>query len=295
MGEGCLGALLILFLLPVIRAFVCVYRLANPDARGRRSAARELLGCLGWFLVVGVVIALLLPASGGAREAARRSWCMNNLKTVVLAMHNYAEKYGCFPPAFTVDKQGRPLHSWRVLLLPFLEQGPLYERLRLEEPYDSPHNRAVFESLGSGTQGSLAMPDVFRCPSDHGNTTDTNYVMIVGPRTISNGPNCVRLADITDGPSNTIAVAEVYDLGIRWYEPRDLPADQISYRINDPEYWSISSRHPGLALAGLADGTVVCLWDDSAKPNAEETDPRVVEALTTINGGEDVSGVFKAR
>jgi prepilin-type processing-associated H-X9-DG protein len=93
------------------------------------------------------------------------------------------------------------------------------------------------------------------------------------------------LNDITDGASNTIAVIETYGLGIRWYEPRDLRVDEMSFKINDPEYVGIASRHPGGVDVALADGSVRFL--------PENTDPRAVEAMTTINGGEDVSAVLK--
>ncbi len=118
----------------------------------------------------------------------------------------------------------------------------------------------------------------YRCPSDPASQGETNYVMIVGPHTISNGPNSVRLKDIADGPANTIAVVETYGLGIRWYEPADLRAEEITFRINDPEYFGIASRHPGGVQVGLIDGSVRFLPDD--------TDPRAVEAATTIHGGD---------
>ncbi len=122
------------------------------------------------------------------------------------------------------------------------------------------------------------MPYVYRCPSDRERGPLTNYVMIVGPRTLSNGPNSVRPAEITDGLSNTIAVVETYGLGIRWFEPRDLRVDEMSFRINDPEYFGIASRHPGGANVGFADVSVRFVPDS--------TDPRAIEAATTINGGE---------
>jgi prepilin-type processing-associated H-X9-DG protein len=275
--------LLFLFFLPLGLGIVHLYRLVNPYAPGRRSTARELLGCLGWFGFFALIVALLLPARCTSSEAARRSQCNNNLKQIVLAMHNYADKYGCLPPAYTVDKAGRPLHSWRVLLLPHLEQRALYNCLRLDEPFDSPHNQAIFQSTESGD--ARRTPGAFLCPSDRGNRTETNYVMVLSPRTISNGPNSVRFKDITDGTSNTIAVVDTYDLGIRWYEPRDLRVEEMSFKINDPEYFGIASRHLGGANVALADGSVRFLPDD--------TDPRMIEAMTTISGGEDVRAVLR--
>lgn len=285
--EGLLLILLILSLLIAIRVFRCIARLSNPAARGKRGAAHEVFGCLTWCGIIAILIALILPALPiGTRESARRSYCRYNLKQIMLAMHNYHDRYGCLPPAYTVEKNRRPLHSWRVLLLPFLEEQALYQRIRLDEPYDSPYNRAVFDARRSSSQGLPAMPDVFRCPSDGANRgADTNYVMILGPRTLSNGPNSVCLKDISDGPGNTIAVVETYGLGTAWYEPRDLRADEMTFKINDPEYFGIASRHPGGAQVGLADGSVRFL--------PETLVPREVESLTTIHGKEDVSAALK--
>jgi len=275
MDEKLVASVIVIVL--VIRAFVCIFRLVIPEARGVRTAKRELLGCLGWFIALVVLAMLILPAQPRVPEIGRRVHCLNNMKQIVLAMHNYRDKYGCFPPAYTVDKSGLPLHSWRVLLLPYLDQRDLFDRVRLDEPYDSPWNRTLFESV--------KMPPVFWCPSDKENRTDANYVLVVGPRTISNGPNSVRMKDITDGASNTIAVVETYDFCVRWYEPRDLPADRMSFKINDPEYIGIASRHVGGAQVAFADQKTRFLPND--------IDPRMVEAMTTINGGEDVSEAMK--
>jgi len=282
MPINAFGAILALFTLGLlVRALVITLRtvfVCDPSLT-IRTRLREIAAAFGICLLCALItVWAMLPASGVAREAPTRSQCMNNLKQILLAMHNYHDKYGCFPPAHTVDATGRPLHSWRVLVLPFLEHQALYDSIRLDEPYDSPHNRAVFDAVESGNERPRSMPDVFWCPSDRKNHTETNYVMVVGPHTISNAPKCVRLKDIADGASNTIAVVETYDSGIRWYEPRDLSAEQMSFKINDPEYVGIGSRHPGGANVALCDAAVRFL---------EETlDPEVVRALTTINGGE---------
>jgi len=283
--DDALGILFVfLLLLPLGLGFLSLYRAVNPYARRRRGAVREVLTGLGWFVLFGLLVALALPSVGAAPQAARRSLCSNNLRRIMLAMHNYHDKYGCLPPAYTLDKNGRPLHTWRVLLLPFLEEQALYERIRLGASYDSPHNQAVFGSAGSAY--SHPMPRVFWCPSDKENQgATTNHVMILGPHTISNGPASVRLKDITDGPANTIAVVETYGLDVPRYEPRDLRADQMTFRINDPESFGIASRHPGGAQVGLADGSVRFLQ--------ESLDPHDVESLTTINGGENVSAVLR--
>ena len=87
-------------------------------------------------------------------ENAARSQCINNLKQIGLAMHNYHAMHKTFPPAYTVDKAGKPLLSWRVLILPYLEQDALYKEFHLDEPWDSEHNRALIDR----------MPATYRCP-----------------------------------------------------------------------------------------------------------------------------------
>ena len=100
--------------------------------------SRSRVDSLGYVIIVGIValvlIALLLPAVQSAREASPRTNCKNNLKQIGLALHNYHDAYGSFPPAWTTDADGRPLLSWRVLLLPFLDEAPLYEEFDLTEP-----------------------------------------------------------------------------------------------------------------------------------------------------------------
>src|ERR1700676_3675353 len=115
-----------------------------------------LIELLVVIAIIAVLIALLLPAVQAAREAARRAQCVNNLKQIGLAMHNYHSTYDCFPPAVTADDQGRPLLSWRVLILPYLEEAPLYAQFHLDEPWDSPHNLPL----------ASKMPRVYTCPSD---------------------------------------------------------------------------------------------------------------------------------
>lgn len=95
-----------------------------------------------WLGVIGAVLAAvgyaLASAVDNVREAAERSSC--NLGGVAMAFHNYQEDHGHLPPAIVRASDGTPLHSWRVLLLPYIEEDSLYKEFRLDEPWDSPHN-----------------------------------------------------------------------------------------------------------------------------------------------------------
>jgi len=227
---------------------------------------------LGLFVCGGV--ALLLPAVQAAREAARQSQCTNNLKQIALALHNYHDTYGRFPSAVTTDKDGRPMHSWRVAILPFLQQRPLYDQYDFNQPWDSPKNRAL---------AGIPIP-TYQCASAANPAlTETNYVMIVGKGTIGGLPNeKVTFASVTDGTSNTILVVEVVGTGIQWMEPRDLSIDELSLMLNDGSGKGPSSRHPGGVHVAMADGSVRFL--------SNTLPPQVLRSLILRNDGQAVGG-----
>jgi prepilin-type processing-associated H-X9-DG protein len=231
------------------------------------------LAVVGVLIVVGgLLAALLLPAVGAAREAARRASCSNNLKQLALAMHMYHDEYNCFPPAYTTDAQGNPMHSWRVLLLPYIERPDLYNRFDLSKPWDDPQNLAAAQD----------MPHVFACPSStHQRASQrTPYQVISGEGMIFNGSTAARLADITDGSSNTLMIVEAEDAAVMWSEPLDLSGAKIQTVIaRGPD--RINSRHAG--------GANVCLADGSVRYLSSSISPEILRALMTKGGGETVA------
>jgi RNA polymerase sigma factor (sigma-70 family) len=152
-----------------------------------------------------------------AEEAARRQ-SMDNLKSLTLAMHNYHDMNGQFPPAAVYSKDGKPLLSWRVLLLPYLDQRDLFAQFKLDEPWDGPTNKKLL----------ARMPDIYAVPLGKAKgTQNTIYQVFTGAgpvHTIFPGPNASRIADITDGTSNTILIVEAAD-AVPWTKPADLPYD----------------------------------------------------------------------
>ena len=146
----------------------------SPSADGKLSIEKTPArgaGLIRW-LVVGailmVLVSLLLPARRTATVAARRNTCTNHLKQIAFALLNYQEVYGSLPPAHTVDAAGKPLHSWRVLILPFMEEAALYDKIDLAKPWDDPANREAFETTISG----------YECPSTDGPPAHTTYLAV---------------------------------------------------------------------------------------------------------------------
>jgi prepilin-type processing-associated H-X9-DG protein len=181
--------------------------------KGRRMAvAGIVLGLVGCLFT----LALLMPAVRSAGEAARRAECVNNLKQIGLAVHNYYDANGSLPPAAITDKNGRPLLSWRVTILPYLESSTLYSKFHLDEPWHSPHNLSLLDP----------MPSSYACPSDKTlKPGTTGYQVVVGPGTAFTPDfKPLRFEDFADGHHNTFLVGESRR-HVPWTKPEDLPFD----------------------------------------------------------------------
>jgi len=212
-----------------------------------------------------IMVALLLPAVQAAREAARRSQSSNNLKQIGLALHNYADAHKSFPPAYTTDKNGKPCLSWRVLILPYIEEENLYKQFHLDEPWDSEHNKPL----------AAKIPRVYVSPNYAGPPGRTNYLGIGGERGVFGGKEGVSFRKITDGTANTIIVVEANNASaVEWTKPDPFVPD---------------ATNPTKGLTGLRPGGFNALMGDaSARFIADRIDPQVLKALFTYNGGEAV-------
>jgi hypothetical protein len=191
------------------------------------------------------------------------------LKQLSLAVHNYSSNYGCLPPAYVAGSDGQPMHSWRVLLLPYLEQSEVYNAYNFSEPWNGPNNSKLAGRIGS----------IFRRHDSNEDPTKTSFVAIVGAETAFPVARALKLEDIGDGTSNTIMFVEIPNSDISWMEPRDLVFDHMSFKVNPPRGRGIGSPL-GAARIALVDGSVRNLKDN--------VDPKVLRALITANGGETV-------
>ncbi len=225
--------------------------------------------CLGGG---GILVALLLPAVQAAREAARRMQCSNNMKQIGLALHNYHDTYKSFPSVFIPDADGKPMHSWRVALLPYIESSPLYDQYDFNKPWNSPENQAL----------SRVRMAFYSCPSDPKSqtATTTSYMAVAGAGLGFENGKFLKLPDFTDGTANTILVVEVNGSTVNWLEPTDLTVDEFIARLNAPP----TGGHPGGINVLFADGSVRFI--------AQMTPPAVLKSLVTRSGGEMNTGGY---
>ncbi len=206
----------------------------------------------------------LLPAVTAARSAAKDAQSMNNMKQIMLAFHNYQDVNGHFPPPVLKSKNGMP-YSWRVAILPFIDQQALYAAYKFDESWDSPSNQELLKKA----------PVIFRHPSN-ANATTTNYVAPVSPDAIMRpSGEGTKIQEILDGTSGTIMLVEA-KTDIPWTKPEDLPVGALK-DFNAP-----APKIPGLTPdgfhAGMADGSVRFFSSDNP--------PFVLKALFSRDGGE---------
>ena len=187
---------------------VCsVHRRLFPSDRG----GVDLGGCVSGLLIMLLLCILLMPAFPHAGESSRRAQCRNNLRQLALAFDLYRGTYGHFPPPYIADADGKPMHSWRVLILPFIEERSLFDAYDMKQPWDGPHN----------SQLVAQMPQVFRCPSDGQMPPGmTSYFCITGAGRTKTGQAKLRPQDIADGADKTIALVESSSARVNWLEPR---------------------------------------------------------------------------
>lgn len=238
------------------------------------------------YVVVGIVIsvlcALLVPAvcTGGWNPAFAS---VNQVKQLSAATLCYQAGRNEFPPAFTHDETGSRLHSWRTLLLPYLDKQTLYQSLDRKKPWDNPDNLKYFKEANMPWMGSP------RNPRQKESKGATNYFAVVDEETVWDPTAPVNTADIKDSLAQTIVLIEVLGREIPWYEPRDLTLEEaVDVLVGEGDIESVHSgffvskriKGDGLQgrIVGFADGHVEVLYPIANRATAR--------ALLTCSGGE---------
>lgn len=203
-----------------------------------------LTAVAGLILLVVAGVAVYMPAARTARVAARSAASMNNMRQLSIAMHNYHAVHKSLPPAYIADAKGKRLHSWRTMILPFIEQAALHKRVDFSKSWDAAENRFI---------RSVQIP-VYRSPSAPAAKvpTATNYFLITGKGTAFEGGASPSFKDFRNGLSQTAVFVEAYGLGVEWSDPQDIDIDDLVKQIQSGAL--VDGR--GMVRIGMADGSV---------------------------------------
>jgi hypothetical protein len=239
------------------------------DDEGLLWLAEWAIGGFIGLCVVGLFLALMSPKKSNRHHSETAG--LDNLRSISLAMMNYQSANMHFPPAYIADEDGKPMHSWRVLLLPFLEQENLYERYSFDEPWDGPNNSKLHDEI----------VELYQCPTGDARGSGVNgshYMVVVGQGTGFEADHETTMAEVRDGTTNTLLLVEVRSPTTHWMEPVDLTLAEALMRFSDAPTAEASVDQVSEITVSLMDAsthTIDC-------PISAEN----LKALATIDGGE---------
>jgi hypothetical protein len=249
---------------PGLKELVTLLKAADTAAKGAKFTTLGTESRLSVSLPADLPFAAaFLAAKQKVQDAAAASVSSNNLKQIALAMHIYHDAHGAFPPAAVCDKDAQPLLSWRVLILPYIEEDELYKQFKLDEPWDSEHNKKLLPK----------MPKVYAIPGKtQPGDTDTHYRVFVGKGAAFEWIMGTKLLSITDGTSNTLLAVTAAE-AVPWTKP-----DELDF---DPE------KDMTKLIGAVVNGKVqVAMCDGSVRTWAKIPDRKTLNALVTRAGGE---------
>jgi type II secretory pathway pseudopilin PulG len=224
---------------------------AHRRCLGRRTlSGLTLVELLVVLCIIAVVIMLLFPVvRGGSRVPANRTTCLNNMKHIALALQAYAKVHGGeLPPAYTTDADGKPLHSWRTLILPYLEAQDLYDSIDLSKPWNDPINAQALKQV----------PSIYQCPSFENSNNRTTYLAIVTADSCLRATEPRPLSEVTDAAKTLIIIDADSDHAVPWMSPQD--ADEALILNLGGKDSNLQHQHT--MLAAYADGHVAGLSPD---------------------------------
>ena len=218
-----------------------------------------------WFHSIQGEAQTSAPRDARAANLEARALSLSRVRLIGRALRDYCIANELRYPSAAIRKGGKPLLSWRVALLPFLDQKALYEKFRLDEPWDSPHNRALLKEMPD-----VYAPAVRKVNPEH----STYYQGFVGPGAFFDGDEGIKIERLTDGPSGILVIVEA-EKPVPWTKPEDIPFDKAK---------------PMPKVGGLFENGFHAIFADSSVGflSKAKVVPLILRALVTIDGGEVV-------
>lgn len=224
----------------------------TEPARGGWIGSHKIRMAIAGVMALAATVCLLFVVSNYGGQAMQQMQASRmrindatNLQQLAAALNAYANDYGTYPPSVTMDASGRKMHSWRVLILPYLNRNDLYMQYDRSQPWDVNMER-IYET-----------PQVFQSDKQSPFGAEANYYLVVGPGTLfptvtaSLGPS-----DLVDEPSKTILLVEARAPAgslMHWMEPSDLDIRSMQFAVGASDGIEIGGRHAGGAMVATVD------------------------------------------
>jgi Protein of unknown function (DUF1559) len=254
---------------PIGSSFVPVNQLKSRSES--RMLALRIVGLTLGIVVFSVIMLYgFWPTFKGLKARRDAIACMNNLQLIAKALNAYAADHGTYPTPVVTDATGKPLYSWRVLLLPYIGEANLYANFKLNEPWDSPANSLLIAQC----------PDVYISPGSTSKGSFANYVLITGAGTIFPPTGPLKPAQINDGLDRTLLVVETDNPTNDWAMPFDIDITKSNSRVGTSGVSTIGGTHSEGAAAVFANEEPA--WLSIDLPAA------IVDASISPNGNESI-------
>lgn len=232
-----------------------------------------LAGLVFFGTVGGLIYVVVIPQVDYRRQVATHERTRQKLLSIGQALRAYEEVYGSLPPAIVYDTAGKPMHSWRVLILPQLGYADLYARYDFSQPWNSAANSYL----------AYEMPAEYASATDRGavDNAESSFYVIMGKGCPFPDQGSIRRDEIQDDLADTVLVVETLSFGFSWMEPREMRLARLESRVNGAPGHSIASKSPLGPQVLTADGEVRTIRDDAPA--------EAITGLATINGGEPIN------
>jgi hypothetical protein len=244
---------------------------AGIDGQIKNRMIVALLSITGLGLIIGSIFWFALPAIHKGLVVRQRTMGLASIRQIAAALNSYRREHGSYPTPIVVDKDGKPLYSWRVLILPQLGYHHLYQQFQLAQTWDSPTNMQV----------TYQMPREFACTGDSLDVAlhESNFALLVGGGTLFPPSGPVDISKISDRIDETLLVVETKAGGIKWTAPGDIDASS-GVKLGTRPMVDVGGNFADCALAATVDGNPIAI--------RSTTTGSMIDAMVTPSGREKI-------